>query len=151
MTGLPSGAGNQPCADLMKPLGLGIRARQTVNAAALGHGVSADGIVRQVYPSSFMLLAPNLRHQGLAASRASLTFLMFSTPVVSSQSRKALAPCLAKTAMPSFHVTRPQRTPLNLVPDSPASSRVSMKTGLETPAERYMKGLWVIDSASRKC
>ena len=33
-----------------------------------------------------MLLAPNFRYQGLAAFRALLTLLMFSTPVVSSQS-----------------------------------------------------------------
>ncbi len=83
-----------------------------------------------------MLLAPNFRYQGLAAFRPLLTLLMFSTPVVSSQSRKAFSPCLAKMAMPSFQVARPHSTPLNLVPDSPASSRVSMKTGLETPAER---------------
>ena len=42
-----------------------------------------------------MVLAPNFRGQGLAAFRALLTFSMFSTPVVLSQSSKALAPCFA--------------------------------------------------------
>ena len=42
-----------------------------------------------------MLLTPNFRYQGLAAWRALFTLLMFSTPVVSSQSRKALAPLVA--------------------------------------------------------
>src|ERR1017187_10130711 len=88
------------------------------------------------YPSSAMLLTPYFRYQGLAASSARLTLLMFSTPVVSSHLRKASSPFLAKMAMPSFQVARPQSTPLNLVPDSPASSSVSMKTGLETPADR---------------
>ena len=45
--------------------------------------------------SSSMLLAPYLRYQGLAASRALLTFWIFSTPVVSSHCLKASGPCLA--------------------------------------------------------
>src|SRR5579862_381718 len=35
-----------------------------------------------------------------------------------------------------FQVARPQSTPLNLTPDSPASSSVSLNSALLTPAER---------------
>src|SRR6185312_2536054 len=118
-----------------------VRARERPQLSAEAFGLPAKlvqflRIANAGQLRSDRLFAPNLRGQGLAALRAWLTLLMFSTPVVLSQSSKALEPCLAKMAMPSFHVAQPQRTPLNLVPDSPASSRVSMKTGLETPAER---------------
>src|SRR5271166_2185822 len=39
--------------------------------------------------------------------------------------------------MPSFQVARPQSTPLNFTPDSPASSSVSLNSALLTPAERF--------------
>src|SRR5437867_10487691 len=75
-------------------------------------------------------------NQDVAAFSLSLTLLMFFTPSVSSHLRNASAPCFAYTGIPSFQVARPQRTPLNFTPVSPASSNVSLNSALLTPAER---------------
>ena len=52
--------------------------------------------------------------QELADLRAALTLLMFSTPVVLSQSSKALTPCLAKmgTTVDDYQIFRKRAEPL---------------------------------------
>src|SRR3981081_1137968 len=94
-------------------------------------------------PRQFLSYAPTragsasyIECQDVAAFSFSLTLLMFFTPSVPSHLRNAAAPCFAYTGMPSFQVARPQRTPLNFTPDSPASSTVSLNSALLTPADR---------------
>src|SRR5207302_10385277 len=96
----------------------------------------ASELIFRTYAPTMAGSTSYIEYHGVAAFRRALTFSMFLTPSVCSHLRKASAPCLAYTGTPSFQVARPQSTPLNFTPDSPANSRASANSALLTPAER---------------